>query len=69
MIRINKLTYVVKMKKWEGVHFRIYDYSGEDGRKVTSWIMHFGFFRIVRERIASNYKKEKLGQCHDLEKR
>lgn len=56
MFRINNLTYVVKMRKWDGIAFRIYDYSGHDGRKVTSWILHLGYFRLVRERFAPDYR-------------
>lgn len=39
-------------KGWSRPRFVIYDYDGRDGRKVWSWVFHFGPWWFIRERYA-----------------
>ena len=39
-------------KNWSRPRVVIYDYYGRDGRKVWSWVFHFGPWWFVRERYA-----------------
>lgn len=41
-------------RKWDGINFMPYDYDGNDGRKVTKWMLHLGFVRVIRYRIAGS---------------
>ena len=37
-------------KRWSGLGLVFYDYDGNDGRKVTDWILHLGFVWIIKNR-------------------
>jgi len=41
-----------RFKSWSFPRFAIYDYDGNDGRKVWSWVLHLGPWWFIRERYA-----------------
>ena len=41
-----------RLKSWSWPRIAIYDYDGEQGRKVWSWVFHIGPWWIVRQRYA-----------------
>ena len=40
------------LRNWSRPRVVIYDYDGHDGRKVWSWVFHFGPWWFIRERYA-----------------
>jgi len=52
-MKINSMLEIVKMSMWERIRFVEYTYSGHDGRRVTKWILHLGFFRLIKYRIGN----------------
>jgi hypothetical protein len=42
--------------RWHKPQFTIYDYDGNDGRKVTDYMAYFGPFHFTKDRIANNRK-------------
>ena len=53
---INKMTEIVRMYQWESFRFVPYVFSGIGGCKAYKWILHLGFFRIIRYRIIPKFK-------------
>jgi len=49
-MRISKMWNIRFWKMWVGFRFVPYEYSGNDGRKVTGWILYLGFIQIEKER-------------------
>lgn len=45
-------SYGWRFRNWSRPRLVIYDYDGQDGRKVWSWVFHFGPWRFIRERYA-----------------
>jgi hypothetical protein len=51
-MKLKEMFSVAWWKKYVGFQFTRYDYSGSDGRRVTDWMLHLGFFAITKHRIA-----------------
>jgi hypothetical protein len=51
---------VRRSKSWIPGKIRLqhYDYDGNDGRRVIDWILHLGWFWLIKYRIGYNRKEK-----------